>query len=180
MNLPIEQALNRLSQPVNGFDTQFQTVFGGPNPVSEENLLFALASYVRSLTITPNTPLEGNGKGLSHGKARCSSCHNGANFTDEQFHNIGVDSSDIGLAAISGRTEDIGKFKTPTLWAISSTGPYFHDGSASSLIDVIGFYNEGGDVKTNLDFAIKPLGLTAGEKMDLLAYLNSLTGTIPN
>ena len=72
--------------------------------------------------------------------------------------------------------KDRGKFKTPTLRNIELTPPYMHDGSISSLEDVIQFYDEGGiDHPFNKDPRIRPLHLTQQEKNDLLQFLESLT-----
>lgn len=74
-----------------------------------------------------------------------------------------IETSDPGRALITGRWEDIGKTKGPVLRALSGRGPYFHNGSAATLRDVVEFYET--------RFAI---GLTAQEKADLVAFLASL------
>jgi hypothetical protein len=71
--------------------------------------------------------------------------------------------TDPGRALITGRWKDIGRFKGPTLRGLAARAPYFHNGSAAQLEDVITFYNE--------RFQI---GLTAQEKSDLLAFLAAL------
>ena len=122
------------------------------------------------------------GIALFRGKARCSTCHIGTNFTDEKFHNLGagegVGQNDPGRAAVTNESEDFGKFKTPTLRNITLTPPYMHDGSLATLEDVIAFYERGGRPNPNLDKEIKPLQLTDAEKADLLEFLKSLTGPI--
>lgn len=76
-----------------------------------------------------------------------------------------------------------GQFRTPSLLNIAETAPYFHNGSARSLEDVIDFYNQGGgEVGTfsgTKDVRMVPLGLTAAEKGDLVAFLKTLTGEHP-
>lgn len=72
------------------------------------------------------------------GKARCLLCHNGANFTDNQFHNLGVPQvgpvkEDLGRFSISRAEKDKGAFKTPTLRSITETAPYMHDGAFKTL-----------------------------------------------
>ena len=122
------------------------------------------------------------GIALFRGKARCSTCHIGTNFTDDKFHNIGAGieagQNDPGRAAVTGKSEDFGRFKTPTLRNITLTAPYMHDGSLATLEDVITFYDQGGRPNPNLDEEIKPLQLTDTEKSDLLEFLKSLTGPI--
>ncbi len=97
-----------------------------------------------------------NGQQLFFGKARCNSCHVGQNFTDNQFHNLGVGVKDFQLPADGlGRygalptghknPEMIGAFKTPTLRGLTATGPYMHNGSEKSLEEVVEFYNHGGN-----------------------------------
>ena len=74
-----------------------------------------------------------------------------------------VDTTDPGRAMITGKWADIGKFKGPVLRALASRAPYFHNGSALTLDDVVAFY----DTRFNL-------GLTAQEKADLIAFLRAL------
>ncbi|HCB38663.1 MAG TPA: tryptophan tryptophylquinone biosynthesis enzyme MauG, partial [Gammaproteobacteria bacterium] len=68
-----------------------------------------------------------------------------------------------------------GAFKTPTLRDITLTAPYFHDGSAATLMDVVNHYETGGSVKTNLSPNMKALQLTPAEKNDLVAFMKALT-----
>jgi cytochrome c peroxidase len=68
-----------------------------------------------------------------------------------------------------------GAFKTPSLRDIERTAPYFHDGSARTLLDVIEHYAKGGEVRTNLSPNMKALTLTASDKADLLAFLQALS-----
>jgi hypothetical protein len=63
--------------------------------------------------------------------------------------------------------------KTPALRNVELRGPYFHDGSAATLVDVVEFYNRGGDFGApNKDPRVRPLGLGQGQKNDLLAFLS--------
>ncbi len=79
---------------------------------------------------------------------------------------------------MTGKTEDQGVFKTPTLREIPRTAPYMHDGSLATLEEVIEFYNRGGNPNPYLDPELRRLQLTAEEKKSLLAFLRSLSGTI--
>jgi len=85
---------------------------------------------------------------------------------------------DVGYYTISKDRNDIGKFITPTLRELKHTAPYMHNGTLATLDDVIEFYNTGGgDDRPGLkDSAIKPLGLTDGEKGALKEFLLSLSG----
>jgi cytochrome c peroxidase len=103
-------------------------------------------------------------------------------FTDMKFHNTGVayDPSkkvfrDLGRYDVTGDLEDRGRFRTPSLRNVALTGPYFHDGSARTLTDVIDHYDKGGRPNPGLDMLMVPLHLSAGEKRDLVAFLESLT-----
>ena len=85
--------------------------------------------------------------------------------------------NDVGLYEITENPADRWKYKTPTLRNISLTAPYMHDGAFKTLKEVIEFYNQGGVPNEDLDPLIKPLNLTYNEQSDLLAFLNSLTGS---
>lgn len=143
-------------------------------------------------------------------RLECHHCHGGFNFTQstghEQqlidlrpFHNTGLynvgtsvgehgyPNKDIGLAEISTLAKDDGRFRAPTLRNIRHSAPYMHDGSVSTLAEVIDIYAAGG---RNIDKGIyqgdgranpmksqfvKGFELTIQEKQDLLAFLDTLT-----
>lgn len=110
-------------------------------------------------------------------KTNCSSCHNGFLFTDQDFHNIGLyeNDKDEGRAQITLDTNDIGKFKTPTMRNITLTAPYMHDGSLTTLEQVLEHYNGGGKKNANKDERIDSLKLTPKEMSEIIAFLKSLT-----
>ena len=85
--------------------------------------------------------------------------------------------SDVGQYEVTENPSDRWKYKTPSLRNISLTPPYMHNGSLSSLMDVIEFYNQGGVKNPLLDKRIRPLGLSDEDKEDLYAFLQSLTGS---
>jgi cytochrome c peroxidase len=77
------------------------------------------------------------GLGIFQGKGNCIACHVGPNFTDERFHNTGVawregKLTDPGRFAITGKNDDRGAFKPPTLREVARTAPYMHDGSLAT------------------------------------------------
>jgi hypothetical protein len=74
-----------------------------------------------------------------------------------------VKTTDPGRALISGKWKDVGRLKGPILRGLASRAPYFHNGSAKTLMDVLNFYN----ARFNMN-------LTAQEKSDLIAFLNAL------
>lgn len=121
---------------------------------------------------------------LFAGKANCAACHAGANFADEQYHNLGVgmesDKPDLGRFVVTKVEKDRGAFKTPTLRNVALSPPYMHDGSQATLDEVIEWYNKGGHKNRWLSDKMKPLNLTDQEKADLLAFMvEGLTGDFP-
>ena len=119
-------------------------------------------------------------------RAWCSACHNGVNFTDESYHNtgVGLDSlaPDLGRYEVTGRDEDWGAFKTPTIRGAVHTAPYMHDGSVATLLDVIEWYAHEGRRNRNLDYRYRriPGGiLTTEDKHDLVAFIEACSGPLP-
>lgn len=200
---------------IDGYVEQFQRVFG--TTVTLDGMAKAIATFERTV-ITGNSPYDkyfaGDMKALSDSqkrgtvlfglelhpddefkpgvvkkKANCTACHVGFNFTNEQFHNLGVgfdpktgEFKDLGrftIDAVGAKSlEDIGAFKTPTLRNIATTGPYMHDGSLKTLADVVEHYNKGGEANPYLDKDMKKLELTDQEKKDVVAFMESLTGEL--
>ena len=185
MNLPVEEAVKKIAG-IKGYVTQFEAVFG--EPVNAENLAKAIAAFERTV-LSGNAPYDqfkaGDDSALSEqaqvgmklffGKANCSGCHVGSNFTDNGFHNLGVnflqDAPDVGREAISKLGGDTGAFKTPTLRDIARTAPYMHDGSLATLEDVVEYYNKGATPNEYLDEEIFELKLSDEQKAALVAFL---------
>jgi len=99
------------------------------------------------------------------------------NATAEQIDELALkpDYSELGRFLITKNESDIGAFKTETLRNIGVTGPYMHDGSLTTLWDVIDHYNKGGVANPYLDGGIQRLGLAENEIDDLVAFLFTLT-----
>ena len=111
----------------------------------------------------------------SAARATAQAATSGPTFTDERLHNTGVAWRDGRLADQgAGR----GDFKTPTLREIARTAPYMHDGSLATLEDVVEHYNRGGRANPLLDVEVRPLTLTEAEKLELIAFLGALSGTL--
>lgn len=174
---------------VPGYAPLFQKAFGKEPNI--ENTVKAIASFERTVLggnslfdryqsgeKSALTESEERGRNLFFGKANCTKCHVGANFSDSDFHNLGVGmdqpNPDLGRYEITKKEEDKGAFKTPTLRDISKTAPYMHDGSEKTLEEVVEFYDKGGVKNKWLDFRMKPLNLTAQEKADLVAFMKAL------
>lgn len=81
----------------------------------------------------------------------------------------------LGRFLVTGHPLDIGAFKTPSLRNVELTAPYFHDGSAATLADVIRFYLQGGRENPYRDWDLHPISLTESEQRDLIEFLKSLT-----
>lgn len=86
---------------------------------------------------------------------------------------------ELGRITISYHILDLGAFHVPSLRNVAQTAPYFHDGSAATLADVVRFYNLGGKDNLNREWDLHPLGLTEDEQRDLVAFLESLSGKLP-
>jgi len=88
-------------------------------------------------------------------------------------HTEGV--SELGRYLLTQQRKDVGAFKTPTLRDIELTGPYMHNGSQKTLLDVVKFYGRGGELNSNLDERMRPLNLTDQETNDVVEFLRALT-----
>lgn len=181
----IDNVVKKLNA-IEGYKQQFQKVFG--TDATADGIAKAIAAYERTV-LTGNAPYDkfkaGDESALSEsahrgmklffGKASCSSCHTGSNFTDNAFHNIGVgteaETPDIGRAELSKLSGDTGSFKTAGLRDIARSAPYMHDGSLKTLEEVVDYYNKGGVPNNHLDEEIFPLKLTDEEKRDLVTFL---------
>lgn len=160
--------------------------------ITHLNMALAIAAFERSLVSNDSaydrfaagdasalSDEAQRGLALFEGKAQCVACHNGPNFTDWSFHNIGVASGDEGkgarMEAEADKAAYRGAFKTPGLRNVALTAPYMHDGSLGTLQDVVEFYDRGGDSAENLSPLMSPLGLSDREKWDLVVFLGALT-----
>ena len=193
MDLTLEEAVARLNRK-RRYRRAFSKAFD--REPDADGLAAALASYVRTI-VAGNSPYDrylfDDSKALSaqelaglrifRGKANCIGCHTGPILSDEAFHNTGVawkdgEFLDQGRALATERTDDRGKFKTPTLREVARTAPYMHDGSLGTLRDVVDFYSDGGRANPNLDDDIGKLNLSDEEKAQLIAFLRALSGEI--
>lgn len=83
--------------------------------------------------------------------------------------------SELGRYLITGQPRDIGAFKTSMLRDIELTAPYMHNGSEATLLDVMKFYNKGGEPNPNLDGGMRPLKLTDAQMEDLVELMKTFT-----
>ncbi len=183
------------------YNKWFEEVFPGQG-VTKDNVLTAIATYER--TVVANwSPfdrwVDGDDQAVSDsakrgfelftGKAGCSACHTGWNFTDNKFHDIGLPSDDIGRAKLEpNNPKAMHAFKTPGLRNTLYRGPYMHDGSLKTMEEVILHYESGGVSRPSLAAEMLPFSLEDNEREDLIAFLGTLTAekqdiplpTLPN
>lgn len=110
-------------------------------------------------------------------KTQCSECHSGLFFTSYEFENNGLESvySDIGRMRLTGDSADEALFKIPSLRNVEYTAPYMHDGRFQTLEEVVEHYNGGGANHPHKSAKVRPLNLTQEERIDLVAFLKSLS-----
>ncbi|MFQ5731357.1 MAG: cytochrome-c peroxidase [Planctomycetaceae bacterium] len=187
MNMTLKEVVARLDK-IEGYKRQFRAVF--KTDVTSDGIAKAIATFERTI-LSGDAPYDRfkagdksamsaaaqRGMRLFFGKAHCSACHTGPNFTDNGFHNIGIGIGKDGKATDKGRVivselpEDTGSFKTPTLREIARTAPYMHDGSLKTLEAVVEHYANGGVKNDQLDEEIFALKLSAADKKDLVTFL---------
>lgn len=161
MAFSVEELLLRLNGDAD-YPQRFTAVFGAAS-IDASQLAQALASYQRSLVrVARNTRFERflngrheqlndqqlHGLHLFRTKARCMNCHSGPTLSDNQFHNVGLTYygrryQDLGRYEVTGKAEDIGAFRTPSLRLVSRTGPWMHNGLFPRLDGVLNMYNAG-------------------------------------
>ncbi len=203
MNQPHDISVAKLAKDPQ-YDVLFNETFG-PGGVTLQRIENALASFERTV-LSGNSAFDryqfgGDKTALTPSQIRgfqiftdtkrgnCSTCHTVndkyALFTDGKAHNIGVGAGDAGTFSDMGRypqtkaDADRGAFMTPSLRDVARTGPYMHDGSLKTLKDVVDFYAGGGNSNPYLDKEIRTIVLSAQDRQDLVAFLESLNGTTP-
>ena len=114
---------------------------------------------------------------LFNSKATCFVCHTGWRFTDDRFHDIGTSTTDRGRGRDLKNDELMQfAFKTPTLRSVALRPPYMHDGSSATLYESVKHYEKGGIDRPSRSPLMLPLELTEQERLDLVAFMESLTG----
>lgn len=177
-----------------GYKAAFQKAYPDEG-INESTLSRAIASFERTI-ISNNSAFDHWIKGdenamteqqvngfkifLDENRGNCAACHSEPNFVDNGFHNL-------GLASYGRQNPDMGRynqlplpvakgaFKTPTLRDINLSAPYFHDGSAATLMDVMQTYVDHGYVEGNISPEVKKIKLTPLEMEDVVAFMQALT-----
>jgi cytochrome c peroxidase len=198
MGIPDHAALVEQLSALDEYGPLFEAAFGS-SEVTAARIGQALATFERTL-VALNAPIDRylagdeaaipeaakRGWELFNGKARCNTCHGWVEafplFTDELYHNIGIGVKSVDFESVAARAahaktpEEIDAlFKTPQLRNVALTAPYMHDGSEATLLDVVAFYDKGGENNPYLDGGIRPLGLTDQEKADLVELMKTFT-----
>lgn len=179
---------------------RFKQAFG--TDVNSAGVVKALAQFQRTLISgnsrydrfirkeSGSTLTDQEIRGMKLVDARCRSCHSGELFTDDGYHNNGID-SDFSNTSLDGLYQgrfritynplDLGKFKTPTLRNIALTAPYMHDGRIKTLAEVLEHYHNGIQVSPTTDVLLFQnngqvgIPLSPQDKSDIIIFLNTLT-----
>ena len=189
MNSSEAVLIERLSA-IPGYNSAFDVAFG-KGTITRHKIELALATFERSI-VSGDAPFDHwmkgdekaigddakRGFGLFIGKANCVACHSGWAFSDASFHDIGTATNDdTGRGKLFPNSVSLRyAFKTPTLRDVARRPPYMHDGSIATLEAVVDLYNRGGISRPSRSKDIFPLGLSATEKADLVAFLYTLNG----
>ena len=191
MNMDVVRLFKQLNSSA-GYRALFEAAYPG-EPIDSKTLSKALATYERTIVSKASafdawvkgdakamSAQQVNGFKLFTGKAKCANCHSAPNFVDNGFHNLALASfgkaePDMGRYTIKPLGLMKGAFKTPTLRDVALTAPYFHDGSAANLEEVVAHYSKGGVVKSNRSPNMEELNLSAQEQADIVAFMNALT-----
>lgn len=187
---------------VPGYVQQFKTVFDGE--IKSAFIVKALAQFERTL-ISGNSKYDRYSRkesgatlnaeeqqGLALVNSKCRNCHAGELFTDNNYHNNGIDNDFtndafervfMGRFRITNNPADLGKFKTPTLRNVMLTAPYMHDGRFKTIDDVLAHYHRGIKVSPTTDPLLYQnngqagITMTGQEMQAIKAFLTTLTDT---
>jgi len=185
----------KLLNSVAGYREMFAKAYPG-EPISEDTVAKAIAAFERTVVSRDSrfdrwvqgdrsaiTAQEWRGYQVfkDPAKGNCAVCHSAPNFTDNGYHNIGIahapGAEDAGRYKIRPLAVLKGAFKTPTLRDVELTGPYFHNGTAATLAEVVDHYARGGDDRSNVSKDVRKLDLSEQDKADLVAFMKALTGS---
>lgn len=187
MNATFTEVIARLEQ-IDGYRNWFSRLFPGEG-INKGTITLAIATYERTI-VSGWSPfdrwVEGEEDAISDaakrgfalfvGDAQCAACHTGWNFTDNLFHDIGLPTQDIGRAQLdpeNGLARHA--FKTPGLRNISLRAPFMHNGSVTTMRDVIVHYSTGGIQRPSLSPLMVDFELSEQDISDLVAFLDTLT-----
>lgn len=182
-------------------DAEYQKLFRlafTDGQINSENMLKALGQFMLMVTSSNSrfdkyrrneaggTMSQQELEGYAVFNQKCASCHATDLFTDNSFRNNGLPVNpalnDVGRYRVTESTQDLHKFKVPSLRNVEKTAPYMHDGRLYTLEAVLDHYSSGVENSSTLDPILKRNGmlgiaLTAPEKTQLIAFLKTLTDT---
>ncbi len=189
MDMDLDKLVKRLNG-IKGYKTLFEKAYPGEG-ITKDTIAKAIATFERTVVST-EAPFDRYVKGdenaigerakkgfaLFTGKGKCNNCHDGFNFTDGSFHNLGLGDADIGRYKLKKRAAWFHAFKTPTLRDVTKTAPYFHDGSIKTLEEATAVCGNGGRYHNskNLSPLIEDRGLTHNEIRLIVDFLETLEG----
>jgi cytochrome c peroxidase len=187
MNATMDQVIQRLGR-VPQYAEAFEKLFPKEG-MTDATIVRAIATFERTVVAgwSPfDSWIEGNNTAISSeakmgfelftGKAQCAECHAGWNFTDLEFHDIGLPGTDPGRLAIDASNPMNGQaFKTPGLRNIALRAPYMHDGTLRDLTAVLRHYMKGIIKRPTLSKDVKEISLTEEDTKHIIAFLETLT-----
>ena len=195
MNMSIEELIPKLNS-IKGYVELFTKAYPDEG-LTKETLAKAIASFERTVVSSISafdkyamgekdaiSRKAKKGFEIFKGKAHCIDCHDGFNFSDGSFHNIGLndgelDGKELGRYLTKRRAAWYGVMKTPTLRDVTKSAPYFHDGSVGTLQEATHICASGGRYKHNVQNKstyIIDRKLTRTELRNLVIFVESLTG----
>lgn len=189
-HLAHQECQNRIKS-VPGYIPLFKEVFGDED-VTMDRISMAIATFERTV-LSGNSPFDkymaGDKNAMTQDQIEgykvfrhvgCDNCHFGPTFSDGRFLNIGVGMDakepDLGRYEITQNKRDWGAFRVPILRDVANTYPYMHDGSLSTLEEVIEYYDIGGIKNQNLHPLMRPLHMSEKDKKNLVSFLKALNG----
>ncbi len=187
MGMQLEVLEKRLKN-IEGYKQLFKKVFN--DEVSADNIAKAIATFERTVVsgLSPfDEWINGDESAISEDakkgfivfnkQGKCADCHSGWNFTDNEFHDIGLDTEDLGRYQIdNSSTKNMFAFKTPGLRNITQRSPYTHNGSIETLHGIIMHYVAGGIRRPSLSDKMHPVPLSKQEISQLTEFLETLQG----
>lgn len=188
MNQHIDIATGKIAK-IKGYEVLFEKAFGSKE-VTKDKIGKAIATFERTL-ISPQSKFdqfidgqtalfsddEVMGLHLFRTKAQCMNCHSSGYFSNNQFENdgtslLGSKQEDLGRYLVTKDLNDAGKFRVPTLREVARTGPWMHNGSLTSLREVLTFYTNGNsEISQKKSTVHEGITLTS-QKSEMLKFLD--------
>lgn len=197
MNMPLEVLIPKLNK-IKGYQKLFKVAYPeSKGIITNDYLAKALASFERTVVSTEapfDRYIKGDKKAISKkaadgfelfkGKAKCADCHDGFNFSDGSFHNIGLNDGELsgkelGRYLVKRRGGWYGVMKTPTLRDITKSFPYMHDGSVKTLEEATAICAGGGRYEHNVknkSLSMVDRKLTKTEIAKVVSFMKTLSG----